>query len=240
MPQLFIGTSGWSYPHWRGPFYPEDLGEGKWLEYYTQYFNSVELNVTFYRLVKEATFRNWHERTPKGFSFVAKGSRFITHIKRLNEVAKPLRLFVERAAGLKGKLVALLWQLPPQYKKDLARLERFLGELAKTGHRQVFEFRNGTWFDTETYELLRAHNACLCIAHSNQFPCVREVTADFLYLRFHGGTSLYGSNYSENELREWAHFARSSGCATIFAFFNNDAYAYAVKNARTFEDLLGQ
>ena len=123
MYRLFIGTSGWNYPHWSGGvFYPPGLSQNKWLQYYTDFFNSVELNVTFYRLVQKKTFQNWHKRTPKDFYFVAKGSRFITHIKKLKAVKEPLSLFIESAINLKEKLAAILWQLPPSLKKDLKRL----------------------------------------------------------------------------------------------------------------------
>lgn len=209
MPKLFIGTSGWNYAHWaNGVFYPEGLSQGKWLQHYVKYFNAVELNVTFYRLVQKNTFSNWHKRTPQGFSFVAKGSRFITHIKKLKGVEESLTLFIDNVIELKEKLSAILWQLAPSFKKDLKRLERFLKLLKKKEIRQVFEFRNETWFDKEVYDLLKEYNACLCIAHSGRFPFVKEVTADFLYLRFHGGESLYSSNYSDKELKDWARFAR--------------------------------
>lgn len=238
MPKLYIGTSGWNYAHWQAVFYPEGLSQNKRLEYYTQFFNSVELNVTFYRLVRKQIFENWYKRTPKGFYFVAKGSRFITHIKRLKDCRKPLKLFLDNVLGLKEKLICILWQLPPRFKRDLGRLEAFLELLKHLKTRQAFEFRNETWFDKETYALLKKYNVCLCIAHSPDFPCIKELTADFLYLRFHGGASLYASNYSDKELKEWANFAKKSKAKEILAFFNNDAYGYAVKNASTFKKLL--
>jgi uncharacterized protein YecE (DUF72 family) len=253
MSKLFIGTSGWNYPHWQGIFYPQELSQSKWLEYYTQFFNAVELNVTFYRLVQQKTFRNWYKRTPKDFYFVAKGSRFISHIKKLKGVKESLDIFFDNAKELKEKLAAILWQFPPSFscqsfdirrdpatagKKDLKRLEVFLKLLRKTKIRQVFEFRNDSWFDKEIYTLLKKYNAGLCIADSNRFPYVKEVTADFLYLRFHGADSLYSSDYSDRKLKEWAGFARNSKDKDIFAFFNNDAYGYAVKNALKFRELL--
>lgn len=252
MSRLFIGTSGWNYPHWRDIFYPKDLSQSKWLQHYTEFFNAVELNVTFYRLVQKKTFQNWYKRTPRDFYFVAKGSRFITHIKKLKAAKESLGLFIDNVIELKEKLAAILWQLPPSFsrqscnvgrdpafagKKDLKRLEAFLKLLKKTKIRQAFEFRNESWFDKEVYALLKQYGACLCIAHSSRFPCVKELTADFLYLRFHGGESLYSSNYPDKELKEWANFAKSTK-RDIFAFFNNDAYGYAVKNALRFRELL--
>jgi len=238
MSRLFIGTSGWSYSHWQNVFYPPGLSQNKWLEYYTEFFNCVELNVTFYRLVQKKTFQNWYKRTPKDFYFVAKGPRFITHIKKLKSIEEPLSLFLDNVRGLKEKLVAILWQLAPSHKKDLVRLESFLKLLRKTNILQAFEFRNESWFDSAVYNLLKENDACLCIAHSNRFPCIKEVTADFLYLRFHGGGLLYSSDYSDEELKEWADFAKKCLKKEILAFFNNDAYGYAVKNALKFRELL--
>ena len=252
---IYVGTSGWNYPHWKGVFYPEGLSADRWLEHYIKFFNCVELNVTFYRLVKKETFQNWHKRSPKDFYFVAKGSRFITHIKKLKDIKKPLDLFIDNACGLRDKLAAILWQFPPSFsrpvidyssgippkagKKGLKRLEPFLKLLKKTGIRQVFEFRHNTWFDDEVYQLFKAYNFCLCVAHSPRFPCQKIVTADYLYLRFHGGELLYGSNYSDQELKDWARFAREfKKNKDIFAFFNNDAHAFAVKNALRFRELL--
>ncbi|KPK97185.1 MAG: hypothetical protein AMJ95_10430 [Omnitrophica WOR_2 bacterium SM23_72] len=240
MPGLFIGTSGWNYPHWgKGVFYPKGIAKVKWLEYYAQFFNSVELNVTFYRLLPEKNFKEWYRRTPVDFHFVAKGSRFITHIKRLKDVRSEVKMFVERVLNLKKKLGCLLWQLPPAFKKDLRRLESLL-ELLKSSHvRQAFEFRNISWFDQEVYDLLRRYNACLCIAHSgSRFPCEKEMTADFTYLRFHGEGALYSSRYSDRELKEWAAVAKKHRQKDVFAFFNNDAYGYAVENASRFRELL--
>ena len=241
MPRLFIGTSGWHYSHWaNGVFYPEGLSQNKWLQYYIKFFNSVELNVSFYRLPAKKTFENWNKRTPKNFYFIAKGSRFITHIKRLKDCKEYLALFFANLIGLKDKLACVLWQLPPGLKKDKVRLESFLKLLKdkrslKTKH--AFEFRHVTWFDNQIYDLLKEYNFCLCIADSDFWPCVKELTANFIYLRFHGRGGLYSGNYSNKELEEWAYFAKGTK-RDIFTFFNNDAYGYAVKNALRFRELL--
>ena len=238
---IYVGTSGWNYPHWKGVFYPNGLSQTKWLQHYIKFFNCVELNVTFYRLVKKKTFQNWRETSPKDFYFVAKGSRFITHIKRLNDIKQPLDLFLDNALGLEEKLVLVLWQLPPSFKKDIKRLAAFFKLLKKTNLRHSFEFRNDTWFDKEVYQLFKEYNFCLCIAHSPRFPCQRIVTADYLYFRFHGQELLYSSNYSDRELKDWARFAREfKKSKDIFAFFNNDAHGFAVKNALRFRELLGE
>jgi len=236
---IYVGTSGWNYLHWKKVFYPEGLSQPKWLEHYVKFFNCVELNVTFYRLVNKKTFQKWRQRVPKDFYFVAKGSRFITHIKKLKDVRQPLDLFLDNALGLKDKLALVLWQFPPSFKKDIRRLVTFFRLLKKTNLRHSFEFRNDTWFDKEVYQLFKEYNFCLCIAHSPRFPCQKIVTADYLYLRFHGGELLYGSNYSDKELRDWTRFARKfKKNKDIFAFFNNDAHGFAVKNALRFRELL--
>ena len=237
---IYIGTSGWNYLHWKGVFYPRGLSQAKWLQHYIKFFNSVELNVTFYRLVKKKTFQNWHKRTPRNFYFVAKGSRFITHIQRLKGIEHSLELFIDNAIGLEEKLAVVLWQFPPNFKKDIRLMKTFMGFLKKTDLRHSFEFRNETWFDNEVYKLFKEFNFCICIAHSPRFPCQKVITADFIYLRFHGGKQLYGSNYSDRELKEWAGFARDfKKNKDIFAFFNNDAQGFAVKNALRFRELLG-
>lgn len=239
MPRSKIGTSGWNYPHWKGIFYPVGLSQRKWLEYYTKFFNAVEINVTFYRSIEEKIYRGWREKAPGGFRFFVKGPRFITHIKRLKGVSGPLKLFINNASCLEDKLGGCLWQLPPGFKKDIIRLEAFIKLLARTNLRHTIEFRNRTWFDEETYSLLRKYNICLCIAHSSRFPCVKAVTADFLYLRFHGSDRIYGSNYSEAQLRSWAVLTKKiAKSRDILAFFNNDACGYAVNNALKFKELL--
>ncbi len=241
MSNLYIGTSGWNYDHWRnGVFYPAGMPASRWLDHYASHFNSVELNVTFYRLVPKQTFQNWYKKTPKGFYFVAKGSRFITHIKRIKSVAEPLDVFLKNAAPLKEKLLAILWQFGPAFKKDLGRLEIFLELLKKrSSTRQAFEFRHESWFGPDVYELLKHYNACLSVAHSHRYPCVKAETADFLYLRFHGGT-LYRSNYSDDQLKQWADYARRSGKKDILAYFNNDAEGFAVQNGLKFRELLSE
>ena len=239
MSKVFVGTSGWNYPHWaKGVFYPQGLSQRQWLEHYCGFFNCVELNVTFYRLVQKAVFQNWRKRTPPNFYFVAKGSRFISHIKKLRDVKESLDLFNDNVKELKEKLSVILWQFPPAFKNNPKLLEDFLKALKKTKIRQAFEFRNESWFQKDIYDILKGYNACLCIAHSGRFPCVREVTADFLYLRFHGGGSLYSSDYPDKDLKEWAAFARQFRGEDIFAFFNNDACGYAVKNALRFRELI--
>lgn len=235
---IHIGTSGYAYGHWGdGVFYPGETPQKQWLEYYARHLTSVELNVTFYRLPDTSVFRSWRERTPRSFTFALKGSRYLTHIKRLKDCREPLARFMRHASALREKLRVVLWQLHPRMKVDTERLAAFCDLLKSSAAarrvRHAFEFRHESWFREEVYELLREHDCALCIAHSPHWPRPEIVTADFVYLRFHGGERLYGSNYSEGELREWAAKARAwlKKGNDVYAYFNNDAQGYAVKNA---------
>ena len=233
-----IGTSGYNYPHWwNGVFYPSDLPPRKWLEFYARHLHTVELNVSFYRLPKREVFEGWHKRTPKAFCFAVKGSRFITHIRRLKECREPLALLVDHAAPLKEKLGVVLWQLPPRFKFQKERLEEFCVLLSTLPRcktlRHAFEFRDESWLCHESLCILEEFNFAYCIAHGSGLPFLEAVTADFIYLRLHGGEKLYGSNYSEKELKSWAEKIRSweEKGRTVFVYFNNDAYGFSVKNA---------
>lgn len=238
--KAYIGTSGYSYPHWKKVFYPEGLKQSEWFDYYLKNFDTVELNVTFYRLPKEDVFFNWYKKAPKSFRFAVKGSRYITHIKRIQNIEAPLKLFKSRVEKLKEKLGVVLWQLPPRMKKDIKRLEIFCKLLknSKINTRHAFEFRDESWLSDDVYDLLKSYNFAFVISHSPGFPYAEKVTADFIYIRFHGGELLYGSNYSKKELENWALKIKKwqKKDLDIYAYFNNDAYGYAVKNAKALKD----
>jgi uncharacterized protein YecE (DUF72 family) len=245
MTKLLVGTSGYNYRHWwDGVFYPRDLPQKRWLEFYSQFFDTVELNVSFYRLPNRTTFEGWYFRTPGNFTFSVKGSRFITHIKRLKDCQEPLETFFSHAHGLKEKLGVILWQLPPRFRLNLERLKGFCGLLSDipslTPVRHTFEFRDASWFCPEVYALLKEHTFSLCLAHSSALPSVERTTADFVYIRFHGGETLYGSNYSEGELRTWSKkiegWLREG--LDVYGYFNNDAFGFAVGNALALRGLL--
>jgi len=242
---IYIGTSGYNYKHWaNGVFYPKGLPQNKWLEYYSSYFNAVELNVSFYRLPKKEVFQKWRRRTPKEFCFVVKGNRYITHIKRLKDSLAPLKRFFANASGLGRKMALVLWQLPPNATIDTKRLALFCENIRKTryandvGH--VFEFRHRSWFIEETYGTLKNNNFALCMAHSSRWPLEMQITADYIYLRFHGGEGLYDSDYRERDLRKWVDRVKEwqSSVKDIYAFFNNDAYGYAVKNGLRLKEMV--
>jgi uncharacterized protein YecE (DUF72 family) len=239
MAEYYIGTSGWHYEHWRGFFYPEKLAKPKWLEFYAQHFNTVELNNSFYHLPSERAFVNWRESSPQDFVFAVKVSRFITHIKRLKNVEEPLQNFLARADFLQDKLGPLLYQLPPGMKRNDETLEAFLAILPRQ-YRHVLEFRHKSWFDDSVFDILKKSNAGLCVFNMPDFTCPVVATADFAYVRFHGSTGLYWSCYSDEELSDWAKKIKelSKNLGAVYIYFNNDAGAYAVSNAETLGRLL--
>ena len=239
--KIYVGTSGYNYTHWINKFYPKDVPQKMWLEFYTQTFNSVELNVTFYRLPKDTVFQGWHKRTPRNFRFVIKGSRFITHIKRLRDCKEPLKLFMQRAAHLKNKLACILWQTPPNLSYDASIIKSFITHLKKwPQYLYSFEFRNESWFNEELYSIFKENNINLCIADSLRYPSKNILTSTFVYLRFHGKEDLYRSKYSLKELKEWADKTKiwMKGKNKLFAFFNNDYQGFAVENALQFTKLI--
>lgn len=244
MDNIRIGTSGYSYPHWKDIFYPSSISQSHWLEHYAKFFDTVELNVTFYRQVKKEVFASWYKRTPSNFLFAIKGSRYITHIKRLKDCKDSLKIFFDNALPLKEKIGVILWQLPPSMKSDTKVLHNFCNTLNEEGYMNylhTFEFRNSSWFNEEIYKILRKFSIALCIAHSPNWKKEEIITADFIYLRFHGGEVLYGSEYSDEELKEWAMKVKKwkEKGKKIFAYFNNDYGGFAVKNAITLKKLLG-
>ncbi|MBM4445929.1 MAG: DUF72 domain-containing protein [Chloroflexi bacterium] len=239
MPEYYIGTSGWHYEHWRGFFYPDELAKPKWLDFYARYFNTVELNNSFYRLPSEKAFTNWRESSSRGFVFAAKVSRFITHIKRLKNVEEPMQNFLTQADFLRDKLGPFLYQLPPGMKRNDETLETFLAILPRQ-YRHVFEFRHESWIDDGVFNILKECNAGLCVFDMPDFTCPVAATADFAYVRFHGSTGLYCSCYSDEELSGWAKKIAEMGknLKAVYIYFNNDAGAYAVRNAKTLARLL--
>jgi uncharacterized protein YecE (DUF72 family) len=232
--RYYIGTSGWHYEHWRGLFYPEKLDKARWLEFYAGHFTTVELNNTFYRLPSENAFDTWRDSTPADFTFAVKVSRFITHIKRLKDVGEPLERFIARAQILGDKLGPLLYQLPPNMHRNDDRLESFLSTLPPVV-RHVIEFRHESWLDEEVFDILRRYNVGLCVFDMPDVTCPIVATADFAYIRFHGSTGLYFSCYSDGELMSWAKRLKNlaQNLKAVYVYFNNDAEAYAVSNAKT-------
>lgn len=231
-----VGLSGWNYAHWRnGVFYPPRLPARRWLEFYAERFDTVEVNATFYRLPRREAVARWVEQTPDGFLFAVKASRYLTHVKRLRDLGPGLERFLERIEPLLGspKLGPLLWQLPPAFRRDDERLAQALARLPH-GLRHCVEFRHPSWFVPETYALLREHGVALVIGDRPQVHAFQthELTADWTYVRWHGGTRGRRGNYSDSELREWAGRLRGwSRTHEVFAYFNNDREGFAPRNA---------
>lgn len=230
--EIHIGTSGWHYKHWRGPFYPEKLPASKMLEFYTRQFRTVELNNTFYRLPQPGGLNNWRDSTPPGFCFAMKGSRFLTHMKKLKDPAMGIARFFERADLLQRKLGPIVFQLPPNWESDAERLDGFLRELPR-GHRYAFELRNPTWHSPEIYAILRRHRAAFCIFEIAGFRSGFDITADFTYVRLHGPEGAYQGSYPAAVLRQWAERIRQwrTELRAVYVYFDNDQAGYAPRNA---------
>jgi len=233
MAKLSIGCSGFSYRHWRGTFYPEDLPQKQWFSHYSKHFSTVELNVTFYRTPTAETFQHWFADSAAAFSFAVKGSRYITHIKRLQDLEEPLDRFFTPAKELKDKLKVVLWQFPPHFKFNLQRLQSFLGLLENYQTRSTLEFRNESWICDEVIDICRAKNVSLCMADWPPYLNELPVTSDFVYLRRHGMQGSYNGSYSREELEKDAarierYLERN---LDVFIYFNNDIGGAAPNNA---------
>ncbi|MBA7618644.1 hypothetical protein ES703_25974 [subsurface metagenome] len=235
----YIGTSGWHYEHWRNRFYPEQLTKAKWLEFYATHFATVELNNSFYHLPSETAFANWRDSSPANFIFAVKVSRFITHIKRLKNTEEAVDKFITRAKILDQKLGPLLYQLPPNMHRNDDLLESFLSTLPQ-GMKHVFEFRHQSWLEEKVFDILHKYNMGLCVFNMPSISCPLVATADFAYVRFHGSTGLYFSCYSDEELADWAKRLAdlASNLKALYIYFNNDAEAFAVRNALTLGNYL--
>jgi uncharacterized protein YecE (DUF72 family) len=231
-PRFLVGTSGYNYPEWKGAFYPSDLAASKMLPYYAERFPSVEINYTFYRLPNSKTVNGWAAATPDGFRFALKASQRITHFQRLRDVEEPVRFFCNMARLLGPKLGPLLFQLPPNFRRDSARLEGVL-ELIPSDLRAAFEFRHPTWFDEEVYALLRKRNVALCIVDHDDGPTPAVATADWGYFR------LRAVEYSAEDLARWAGTIRDLfGAHGAFVYFKHEDGATGPPLARKLTELL--
>jgi len=240
---LWIGTSGWSYKHWAGVFYPAEVKSHRYLEYYTQFFNCVELNASFYRLPKLETVKGWVERTPAEFKFCPKLSRLITHLKKLVGVEEALQAFFEVFQPLSAKLGPILVQLPPSLRFDEAKISDFLERLTRKYPRYSYalEARHPGWTEPEALDLLKKFGIAWVISHSgDRFPYFEAVTGKNIYLRFHGPDRLYASKYSGEFLSKFAvkicRWLKEGH--QVWGFFNNDFGGYAVENARQLKELV--
>jgi uncharacterized protein YecE (DUF72 family) len=238
---VHIGCSGWNYKDWRERFYPKGLPARRWLEHYAEHFDTVEVNNTFYRLPTLSAVEGWAEQSPPRFVFTVKASRYLTHIKRLTDLDQGVQRYYERIQPLidAKKLGPVLWQLPGNFQRDDDKLRNALKALPKGRH--CFEFRHPSWFVDEVYELLRKKRVALVIGDHPERPFQSyEMTASWTLVRFHYGHRGRNGNYSARELEEWAkRIGAWREHTEVFAYFNNDWSAYAVRNALDLNRLLG-
>jgi uncharacterized protein YecE (DUF72 family) len=240
MASVWIGTSGWTYDGWRGPFYPEDLPKKRWLEWYARQFSSAEINGSFYRTPSLEAVRAWREQTPDDFLFAWKASKFITHWKRLSEKSvNSIQLMETRLKVLGPKAGPVLFQLPARFKADRERLASFLKLLSKR-YKYAFEFRDESWYDEKVFKVLRDRHIALCLSDHVDAPAPWKVTAGHVYIRGHGPTGQYKGRYSLKTLREWAAAIKKwkRRGLTVYCYFDNDQKSAAPKDAKRLIELL--
>ena len=232
--QVWTGTSGYSYPAWKGSFYPEDLPNKEMLSFYGSRLRAVEINNTFYRMPRENVLEAWAEAVPDGFRFALKASRRITHFKRLRDAEEETEYLVQTAAALADRAGVILYQLPPNFKRDDERLARFVAQLPNPG-TSAFEFRHASWFDEGVFDILRDRNSALCLAETDDLEDAPFVeTADWAYLR------LRRSAYSTNELETWAARLRDSGWTRAYAFFKHEDAGVGPALAGEFSEMVAE
>ena len=237
--KYYIGTCGWSYYSFKNFLYPPESKPKEWLTIYSQYFNTVEINVTFYKTPTARTFKKWYEETPKDFIFSVKAPKIITHLKKLKEVEDDLKTFLQTISPLKEKAKVLLFQLPPSFKYNKELLEKFF-KILSSDYYNIIEIRNISFHNEEFIELLKKYKVCLCFSDcAGKYPSWYEVqTSDYLYIRMHGSKKLYVSNYEEEELQELAKKIKSFKVKSAFIYFDNTSKGYAVPNALRLKEIL--
>jgi len=232
--RTIVGTSGYSYKEWKGSFYPEKIPAKEMLRFYSERLGTVEINATFYRMPQPSMLENWKEQVPPTFRFALKAPQRITHIKRLKETDEETKYFFETASVLADQLGVVLFQLPPNMKKDLPRLETFLTQLPQAT-RSAFEFRHPTWFDDDVLELLRSQNRALVVSDTDDLPATHiDKTADWGYLR------LRRVQYTEENLREWLGRIRGQNWQETFLFFKHEDAGTGPRLAAQFLELAGK
>ena len=239
-PLFFVGTSGWTYDHWKGCFYPADLAKSRWFDFYTTQFNAVEVNATFYRTFQDTTYMKWKERAPQGFGYVLKAPKNITHRKLLRDVEGDIQAFCRSAALLEDRFEMILLQVAPNLPYDHGLLRAALQAFTDPS-RVAVEFRNERWNNPETEALLSSLGVTWCNPDSPRKPLTEILTSGRAYLRLHGRDHWYYGNYPDEELRKIADAARrlaSRGAQRVYAFFNNDFGGFAPANARVLQKFL--
>jgi len=237
-----IGTSGYHYRHWRGNFYPAGIPTSAMLPYYLRYFDTLELNNTFYRLPTLSALKAWRDAVPENFIFAVKASRFLTHNKKLKDPENALENLLPRVETLGKKLGPILFQLPPKWRINLERLEDFLAALPPK-HRYAFEFRETSWINEPVMELLRKYRTAFCIYEIAGYRSPLHVTTDFAYVRLHGPTAnKYAGSYTDHQIEEWAAWidGRQTQLRAIYFYFDNDQAGYAAQNALTLKRVVAR
>ena len=229
--RVFVGTSGYNYPEWRGTFYPEKFSTDKMLAYYAERFPTVEINYTFYRMPTEKLLAGWAAGTPDSFTFTLKAPRRITHDAKLQRCEDTLQAFCRTAKTLGPKLAVLLFQLPPNFKKNAAVLREFV-ELLPEGTRAAFEFRHESWLDAETYDTLRTRNLALCVADSEKMSTPVEVTANYAYFR------LRDEGYQQPDIERWAQIIKTLPAPDAFVYFKHEEHGLGPEFAKQLIALL--
>ena len=234
--KIYVGTSGWSYKHWKGGFYPAKLASTKWLQFYAEHFSTTEINASFYRLPSEETVTKWTETVPEDFLFCPKMRRYLTHMKKLRDPEEPLERFFSIFHKMKDKMGPVLVQLPPMLKFNYDVTEHFY-RLLKTKYRQyhfVMEIRHESWLEEVSLTLMTAFDIGFVISQSDKFfPYEEVVTAKNIYIRFHGPKDLYASSYTDKQLKSYAKKIKNwvSEGHEVWAYFNNDIHGYATQDA---------
>lgn len=242
MSKAFVGTSGWAYGGWRGPFYPTDVPKNDWLRWYATQFSTTEINGSFYRTPSIKAVHHWRNQTPKDFVFAWKASKFFTHWKRLSGKSdNSIGLMKTRLRALSPKAGAVLFQLPPQFQKDRERLAQFLKMLPRC-YPYALEFRHKSWYSDDILALLHKHDVSLCLSDHHNAPSPWEVTARHVYVRGHGPSGRYKDNYSDKTLRAWVRNIRKwkRQRRTVFVYFDNDQKSAAPKDAQRLIEMLGK
>ena len=233
----FLGCSGFYYNHWKGLFYPEKTAKTKWLQYYTQYFNTLEVNSTFYRYPSESMLKDWYDKTPKKFQFTLKANRIITHTYKFHNTQQYTANFYKLAHLLKEKLICVLFQLPPFIHKNLKLLQIIQSQLDPEV-TNILEFRHESWWDSEVYDFMEQKGLVFWTVSASELPQTLVKTSPTIYVRFHGRDGLYQQNYADGELKKWAEKIKSQKAQRVFCYFNNDFNANAPRNCLTLRKLL--
>ncbi len=235
--EYYLGCSGFYYNHWRGIFYPQKLAKTQWLQYYTQYFNTLEVNNTFYRFPSEKLLLGWHQKTPAGFKFTLKANRAITHTRKFHNTEQLTANFYKLAHLLHEKLLCVLFQLPPFVHKNLELLQRIANQL-DTEVLNALEFRHESWWDSEVFDYMEEHGLVFCSVSASELPQTLVKTGPAIYVRFHGKNGWYKHFYPDVELKEWTEKIKKQNAKQVLCYFNNDYNANATKNCLTLKKLL--